>query len=356
MIEVDGKVIDTLNDITSGVKRYVKIAINNYSLGNHTVKITASDALGEKAIRTYTFSKINSAPEINGSDMDLGEKNSPFSIVYQVRDENNDPINVIAKLNGSDVLQNLSNVDYNKDITLTITDDKLQTLEINKINTIEIEANDGKGGVKYRRYTFKRTNFAPVISGSDRDLGTFEDSISFDYSATDMEKDEIKLTVYLDNEILIPEMVVEDNKNYTHEISGFNFTIISPGRHEIKIIAIDAKGAKTQRILTFTRVVNELITELMEIYETDIAAKRILANPVWQVAAKAGYKVEVCNNAFDEDPAWEDATSVAEIGKVFLCQNETKTAEKWGVNARLSIERKEAVSDSYINGIGGAFE
>lgn len=68
-------------------------------------------------------------------------------------------------------------------------------------------------------------------------------------------------------------------------------------------------------------------------------------------------KVEACNNAFDDSPAWEDITAQVAINRVYNFLNESKTAEKWGVNVRFTITKNEGYEEEVsISGFGGAYE
>lgn len=63
------------------------------------------------------------------------------------------------------------------------------------------------------------------------------------------------------------------------------------------------------------------------------------------------------NNAFDASPAWEDITAQVAINRVYNFLNQSKTAEKWGVNVRFTIEKNEGYEGEVsISGFGGAYE
>lgn len=71
----------------------------------------------------------------------------------------------------------------------------------------------------------------------------------------------------------------------------------------------------------------------------------------------------VCGNlfqlfyAFDASPAWEDITAQVAINRVYNFLNQSKTAEKWGVNVRFTIEKNEGYEGEVsISGFGGAYE
>lgn len=189
---------ETIKNVGLGVKRYLDIDVSSFELGDHTIKLKATDSNGESTTRIYTWTKINNAPIISGEDKDLGIKNTEFSIIYQVKDLDGDKVNVVEKLNNK-VIKNIANASQDADIYLNITRQQIETIEIKTSNTIEIEASDSKGGVTYRRYTFIKTNLPPIISGNDRDLGDITKDISYTYSVTDPENDEIKVSIMLDD-------------------------------------------------------------------------------------------------------------------------------------------------------------
>ncbi|MGG1442539.1 hypothetical protein ABE354_10900, partial [Brevibacillus laterosporus] len=91
-------------------------------------------------------------------------------------------------------------------------------------------------------------------------------------------------------------------------------------------------------------------------FNTDIAAKRILVTIDATVPAGADYKVEVCNNAFDESPTWEDTTNHVKFNRGFIFTNKEKTAEKWGVSLRFSFTKGTAAEPVIVRGFGGAFD
>lgn len=355
-IKINSNVIQTPTQTSLGVKRYVNINIAEFALGEHKVYIIAKDKAGVTATRIYTFTKTNTAPEISGVDSDLGAKNTPFSVTYHVKDREGDKVTIYEKLNGV-ISKTLTNVQLEADLTITIDDETLQSLEIGKNNTIEIEARDGKGGVAYRRFTFKRTNFPPVISGTDGDLGDFELTFTYEWSATDVEGDRLRATIYFDGRIIKDEHDIIDNAVQTISFEGLDFLKIKPGKHTVRILVFDDKGGRSERLVSFTRIANRLIMQQQEVFETDVAAKRTLVVPNSKVAIGANEKVEVTNNGFDANPTWEDATSMVKAGKAFNFQNTTKNSTKWGIDSRITINRNDAPAlQSWVSGWGISYE
>ena len=79
---------------------------------------------------------------------------------------------------------------------------------------------------------------------------------------------------------------------------------------------------------------------------------------VKNIPTEAIFKVEACNNGFDEaeDIIWEDITTDVVRGEPYDFQNESKNAFQWGVNIRVTVKRNGAEGACYITEIGGNFE
>lgn len=354
-IQEDNREPKVINAIKLGVKNYLDINVSDYELGDHTITIKATDSQSAVATRIYRWTKINNAPLISGSDKDLGEKNTAFTLTYQVSDADNDIVNVVEKVNDK-VIRNLNNASKNTDLYLNITQEQILSFEVGKTNTIEIEAADTKGGVSYRRYTFKKTNLPPIISGNDRDLGVIDKVLTYSYSVTDPENDDIFVDVLIDDAYVERDVKVEAGKSYKVEVKGLDLLKLKPSKHTLKIMATDKKSDKVVRLINFTRDPKRLVVMSAKPIETDAAAKKFYFNPVWKVAVGAEGKIEICNNGFDANPTWEDATSTVKVGKTYNFTNKTKKANKWGIAVKMTINKNNATAISYIATAGGAFE
>lgn len=354
-IKVDDNVVKTESAISTGFRKTFDVDTKPLSFGKHTVTIIAKDKYGGTDTRIYTFTKSNKAPTISGYDTNLGEKRSAFSVKYTIHDDDNDSVTVVEKLNGS-IRRTLSNVQKDVEISLNISESDIKSLKVGDRNTIEIAATDSRGATAFRRYYFTRNNLAPTISGNDKHIGVIKDKFEYVFSISDVEKDTIYYSTYIDNKLLSKQVKAVDGKKYATVIEGMDMIKLEPGKHTFKIVAVDSQGSKSERIITFSRDVQTLIMMLKEPFATDVQSKKVLVAPGWDVAKGAEHRVEVCNNGFDTNPTWEDATAMVDLDKAYVFQNNRKTAEKWGVNIRLMIERKAAKTNSYITGIGGAFE
>lgn len=355
-IKVDGAVKQSSTKTTLGVRKNFIVSIKDYSLGSHTVDIIATDSNGVNAVRTYSFSKVNSSPIISGQDINLGPKNTAFTYTYSITDNENDRVDVVEKFNG-EVIRLLNNINLGAEYKLTVSDEKIRQLKLHQSNTIEIEATDGAAST-YRRITFVRNNLPPIISDKDKDLGEFTNSLEYNWSATDPEGDTIFATVYLDDKVIKAKHELVDGETQNINLSGLDLQKINRGSHKIKIVVVDDKGFSSSRVVTFTRVVDKLIMKLAgKGIETDDLAKRVLVSTAGvHVAKGATVKYEVCNNSFDDSPTWEDATAMTMANKAFNFTNKDKVAEKAGVDIKVTITRGDAKGQSYISAIGGSFD
>lgn len=356
-IKLDGKILQAPTKTTLGIRRAYKLDIKKVDLGRHKLEVIATDSKGARTVRTYTFQKVNSAPVISGKDTNLGPKNTGFSYTYQVKDNENDNVKVVEKLNGN-IIRTLYNATLGQDLVITITADQIKNFELHKVNTIEIEATDGTATV-YRRISFTRNNMPPIISDVDKDLGSFDQKIfSYSYSATDPEKDKMFATVTMDNKLIQERKTIADGREQAISFSKADWLKIRPGKHTIRIQVEDDKGFKSMRIVTFTRTVGRAIAQLANkgIPTDEIATRVLVANTGAYVAKGAIIKYEVCNNSFDTKPTWEDATKMVLDNRAYTFQNKTKTASKAGINIRVTIEKGTSTGQSYISSIGGAFD
>jgi len=332
----------------------IDIDIYSLSLGTHTVVIEVTDGKGGTATRTYTFRRTNSAPGISGKDQSLGDKNLGFQVVYQVNDSDGDSVTVTEKLN-STIIRTLNNAPKGQDITIDISNETLYSLPLLSSNTITIEAKDGNGGVSYRTYTFRRTNTAPLITGIDEDLGVIASPITRDYTVTDAEGDDVIIKEKIDN-IVLKSFTATLGAPNTITIPVMEWLKLKNGAHTLKIEAIDTNGSMSVRVFNFIKKETKIKLSLEKPFDTDVRATKILVTPSWNIVG-ATAKVEACNNAYDALPTWEDITSQVMINRHFNFTNETKTAEKWGINVRITVDKNPGYQEEvYIRGFGGAFE
>ena len=339
---------------TRKAKNTISINIKDVSLGQHTVKVVVTDGQGGTATRTWTFNRVNSAPTISGTDTNLGDKNIGFTYNYTVNDADGDAVTVVEMLN-DETLRTINNAPKGEQLSVSITSEKLYALGLNTVNNLVITATDGQGGTTYRRLTFKRTNSAPAISGQDEDLGQQTGSFAEKYTVTDVEGDNVVVTEFVDDK-QIRSYQATLGQEETIELSRENWLVLANGDHQLRVEAVDGNFATSVRVWNFSKKETVIAFQFAQPEETDARATKILITPTWHIEGSVA-KVEACNNAFDDSPAWEDITAQVAINRVYNFLNESKTAEKWGVNVRFTITKNEGYEEEVsISGFGGAYE
>ena len=339
---------------TRNFKNTITVNVRELSLGPHTVKVVVTDGQGGTATRTWTFNRVNSAPTISGTDTNLGDKNIGFTYNYTVNDADGDAVTVVEMLN-DETLRTINNAPKGEQLSVSITSEKLYALGLNTVNNLVITATDGQGGTTYRRLTFKRTNSAPAISGQDEDLGQQTGSFAEKYTVTDVEGDNVVVTEFVDNK-QIRSYQATLGQEETIELSRENWLVLANGDHQLRVEAVDGNFATSVRVWNFSKKETVIAFQFAQPEETDARATKILITPTWHIEGSVA-KVEACNNAFDASPAWEDITAQVAINRVYTFLNQSKTAEKWGVNVRFTIEKNEGYEGEVsISGFGGAYE
>ena len=339
---------------TRNFKNTITVNVRELSLGPHTVKVVVTDGQGGTATRTWTFNRVNSAPTISGTDTNLGDKNIGFTYNYTVNDADGDAVTVVEMLN-DETLRTINNAPKGEQLSVSITSEKLYALGLNTVNNLVITATDGQGGTTYRRLTFKRTNSAPAISGQDEDLGQQTGSFAEKYTVTDVEGDNVVVTEFVDDK-QIRSYQATLGQEETIELSRENWLVLANGDHQLRVEAVDGNFATSVRVWNFSKKETVIAFQFAQPEETDARATKILITPTWHIEESVA-KVEACNNAFDASPAWEDITAQVAINRVYNFLNQSKTAEKWGVNVRFTIEKNEGYEGEVsISGFGGAYE
>ncbi len=76
---------------------------------------------------------------------------------------------------------------------------------------------------------------------------------------------------------------------------------------------------------------------------------RTLTGPSSKLAVALDYvvdgsfvTVQACNNAYDESPTWEDVTKQVSANSVISLKNTTKTADNWGLQIKVIIDKSDA--------------
>lgn len=197
-------------------------------------------------------------------------------------------------------------------------------------------------------------NKAPVISGSDANLGVKSSGFTGTYTVTDANNNAVTVTESIDG-VQIRSLVATLGAAITYGITGDTWLTLPNGSHTLTIRATDGIDS-SMRNITFTKLVDSFTIEKSVPLQSSNMPTRIMMVVTRVIPSAATFKVEVCNNGYDASPTWEDATDAVLRGLVHVFTNKSKTATQWGVKFRVTVNRNGATGACYVSAIGGNFE
>lgn len=198
-------------------------------------------------------------------------------------------------------------------------------------------------------------NRAPVISGSDGDLGSFSSAApTHEYVVTDADGHQVDVVESLDG-VAIKSYTATLGQTNTLSLTGDQWLKLTNGQHTLTIKATDAKDASVVRTLTFTKAVTSVEFVQTVAMTADAMPTKALVNIQGNFPAGCTLQVWICNNGNDASPTWEDITTKALNSQKHFFTNTTKTASDWGVKVKVKLLRGSATETCYIQSIGGNF-
>jgi hypothetical protein len=197
-------------------------------------------------------------------------------------------------------------------------------------------------------------NNAPVISGTDANLGIKSEGFTGTYTITDANSDAVTVTESIDG-VQIRSLVAILGQAITYGVTENTWLALPNGSHTLTIRATDGIDSAV-RTYTFTKLVESFTIRNSAPWVSSTMPSRIMLVITRNIPSTATFKVEVCNNGYDASPTWEDCTDAVKSGLVHVFANTTKTATNWGVVIRVTVERNGATGACYVSAIGGNFE
>lgn len=197
-------------------------------------------------------------------------------------------------------------------------------------------------------------NNAPVISGTDENLGVKSEGFTDTYIIQDANNNAVTVTEAIDG-VQIRALVATLGAPIAYGITGNTWLALPNGSHTLTITATDGIDT-TVRTYTFTKLVDSFTIQNSTPWASTTRPSRIMLVVTRNIPAGATFKVEVCNNGRDASPAWEDATAAVTSGLVHVFANTTKSDSDWGVRFRVTVVRNGASGACYVSAIGGNFE
>lgn len=247
-IMVDDRVIQYPMETSLDREQTVRIRLDDYSLGDHTITVTATDSSNASDSVTYYFTKSNQAPSISGSDLDLGGVFKDVSVDYIVQDADGDSVEVKISLDGV-VKQAFTKTSLGVRRTFNLP---IKSVSLGR-HRLVIEARDSQGASSTRTYRFEKVNSAPVISGHDVNLGAKNTAFSYSYTVKDNEGDKVKVVEKLNGSIIRTLYNISLGQEQTITISDEQIKAME--LHKQNTIEIEASDgtATVYRRVNFTR-------------------------------------------------------------------------------------------------------
>ena len=198
-------------------------------------------------------------------------------------------------------------------------------------------------------------NHAPVISGTDDNLGVKSSGFTGTYTITDANSDSVTVTEAIDG-VQIRALVATLGQEITYGVTENTWLTLPNGSHTLTIRATDGIDSAV-RTYTFTKLVDGFTIQNSTPWVTSTRPSRIMLVITRNIPSGATFKVEVCNNGCDSSPTWEDCTEAVKSGLVHVFANqEAQSLDIWGVQVRVTVERNGATGACYVSAIGGNFE
>lgn len=221
-----------------------------------------------------------------------------------------------------------------------------------------VKAYDAAGDTSAYTTSAVRTvvnNRPPEIAGADGPLGSFgKNPPTYSYTITDADNDDVTVKTYIDNQQLSTGAATLGTEAEI-TLTAAQWTKTLNGDHTFKVVATDENEDSTTKTVAFTKAVHTAEFVLATPMAADDKPTTAILNIQGSFPTGSTLSVQICNNANDEEPTWEDATSAALYGTKHFFTNSTKTATNWGVGLKVSLARGSATGDVYVQSLGGNF-
>ena len=173
------------------------------------------------------------------------------------------------------------------------------------------------------------------------------------YSVNDIDGDSLTVTATLNGSAIYTKSNVSSGSTGNIQITKTmldNYGVV--GTNTVKVTVSDGI-ASVSKSTTFERNQTELIVQGSEIMSYDEMPIEMGVRLVANVPDGASMYVFCCNNGNDINPTWEDCTEETLNREMHTFTNTSKTADKWGVNIRIVIQKGTATEKATISGFGG---
>ena len=244
--DVTSTPIFSQDDVPTGSRllyEVTKAKLYTLSLGQHTIKIVATDAYDSTTVNA-TFTRTNNAPVVNASQ-ETSVHYENFDVTYTVTDAEQDSTNLVFKI-GSSTIGTVTDVPLGVEQT--------RTIDISGLGygskTLSIVATDSQGKTSTKTMQFTISS-VPVITAPE--IGKKSEPFTGTFKVDDPDGDSLYVKVTLDSDIGLLELNnAPHNQNITYAVSDQIFNELSLGHHSITIFLKDVDQNVVTKVLDFT--------------------------------------------------------------------------------------------------------
>lgn len=310
---------------------------NNLTTGTHTVSVKANDALAGESIRTYTFTKSSNYPFIDIPYFaHYGDLNKPFSINYTIGNLNGGNLRLKIDIDGV-TKYDQSGLASPTTQQFTMSQNDWTSLTIGE-HTATFTVTNSLSYSYTRSVKFNRVNTNLVInSDTGTEIGKIINPLAVNYKLYDTGNLNSEVSVWIDGKKIEDLGTKYPGVDYYYTIPSDKWVELSLGQHNLTLKATDTNNATANKTFNFTRTDNKILFELAKPIETSDFIQNITFGMDVYSPKGSSLKMLVTNNAFDEEPVWEDFTEAFLAEETYLMQNKTKTSTKWGLNIKVEL-------------------
>lgn len=174
VVKVDDETTTTLESVVLMQEYEVAITgekLNGMTVGEHTIKITATDTAGNTSEKVITFNRVAADIAISGTDTSLGNKWILPEYTYSVTGPDDKSITVTEYVDdGTEPLRTVEDAGNAGTITFGLDSDTFASLDDEQEHKLTVKAVNVDGVEVYRYVTF--TKLAPALVFSSKPIET----------------------------------------------------------------------------------------------------------------------------------------------------------------------------------------
>lgn len=193
-----------------------------------------------------------------------------------------------------------------------------------------------------------------ITTDKSGDLGTLTDGFTCNYSVTDVdENDPLNISLKLDGRV-VESFAGVHGRQETYTLGGEEWLKLANGQHTFTISVNDEYNI-SESTAKFTRNCTSLTLSLSQPLNTENLCGSFYMKITGNIPNDADVKYEACNNANDDEPAWEDISQRVKTGLTHVFQNKASVNGP-AVSFRITAKRGSTNSPGFIEKIVCGYE